>query len=449
MTDIPRLRAGGVGGQFWSVYVPVELQGQAAVTATLEADRHRPPDDPEVPGDVRAGADGRRRRADLQGRARSPRSSAWRAATRSTTRSPTCGCSIGSGARYMTLTHTSNTPWADSATDTPKFNGLSPFGEEVVKEMNWLGHAGGPEPRLARHDGGRAPRDAGAGDLLALGRARAERSSAQRARQHPADAAEERRRGDGHVRARVPVAEGQRVEQGCRPPSRTPEGGAPERRRGGEDGASTRGRPPTPRRARRSRTSPTTSITSARSPASITSASAATSTASHRSSRTSTTCRSTRASPRSCCRRGYTRRRHQEDPRPERAARDAGGREGLEEAAGRARAVDRRFFSRRNDATAGRGSRRSSALAVASVSDRRTSSGSCRTRICAPVPGARVSVDGRPNAACRHRRAGSIRPRRSRKARDRVDLIGASARLPSPDTHERSESGRRRATRTR
>ena len=39
----------------------------------------------------------------------------------------------------MTLTHTSNTPWADSATDTPKFNGLSPFGEEVVREMNWLG----------------------------------------------------------------------------------------------------------------------------------------------------------------------------------------------------------------------------------------------------------------------------------------------------------------------
>ena len=36
MTDIPRLKAGGVGGQFWSVYVPVELTGQTAVTATLE-----------------------------------------------------------------------------------------------------------------------------------------------------------------------------------------------------------------------------------------------------------------------------------------------------------------------------------------------------------------------------------------------------------------------------
>ena len=43
------------------------------------------------------------------------------------------------GARYMTLTHSKNVPWADSATDEPKLGGLSPFGEEVVREMNWLG----------------------------------------------------------------------------------------------------------------------------------------------------------------------------------------------------------------------------------------------------------------------------------------------------------------------
>ena len=43
------------------------------------------------------------------------------------------------GARYMTLTHSKNTPWADSATDKPALNGLSPFGEQVVREMNWLG----------------------------------------------------------------------------------------------------------------------------------------------------------------------------------------------------------------------------------------------------------------------------------------------------------------------
>jgi membrane dipeptidase len=39
----------------------------------------------------------------------------------------------------MTLTHSKNTPWADSATDTPVHNGLTPFGEQVVREMNWLG----------------------------------------------------------------------------------------------------------------------------------------------------------------------------------------------------------------------------------------------------------------------------------------------------------------------
>ena len=43
------------------------------------------------------------------------------------------------GARYMTLAHFQNTDWADSATDTPKSNGLSNFGREVVREMNRLG----------------------------------------------------------------------------------------------------------------------------------------------------------------------------------------------------------------------------------------------------------------------------------------------------------------------
>ncbi|MCI0612730.1 dipeptidase, partial [bacterium] len=43
------------------------------------------------------------------------------------------------GARYMTLTHWNNTDWADAATAGPKHNGLSPFGEQVVREMNRLG----------------------------------------------------------------------------------------------------------------------------------------------------------------------------------------------------------------------------------------------------------------------------------------------------------------------
>lgn len=43
------------------------------------------------------------------------------------------------GVRYLTLTHGSNTNWADSSTDDPKHNGLTPFGRSVVRELNRLG----------------------------------------------------------------------------------------------------------------------------------------------------------------------------------------------------------------------------------------------------------------------------------------------------------------------
>jgi membrane dipeptidase len=138
MTDLPRLRKGGVGGQFWSVYVPVELQGQAAVTATLgQIDivyrmLRRYPESLELA-----------LTADDIGRT-------FKSGKIASLIGMEGGHSIDNslanlrmfyklGARYMTLTHSSNTPWADSATDTPKFGGLAPFGEEVVKEMNWLG----------------------------------------------------------------------------------------------------------------------------------------------------------------------------------------------------------------------------------------------------------------------------------------------------------------------
>ena len=49
------------------------------------------------------------------------------------------------GARYMTITHSLTTDWADSATDAPKHDGLSPFGFEVIAEMNRLGQAMGAE----------------------------------------------------------------------------------------------------------------------------------------------------------------------------------------------------------------------------------------------------------------------------------------------------------------
>jgi len=138
MTDIARLRAGGVGGQFWSVYVPVELAGQTAVTATLEeidtvhqmVSRY-----PETFELALTAADVERifkkgKIASLIGMEGGHSIDNSLAALRMFQRL---------GARYMTLTHAKNTAWADSATDDPKFGGLSPFGEEVVREMNWLG----------------------------------------------------------------------------------------------------------------------------------------------------------------------------------------------------------------------------------------------------------------------------------------------------------------------
>jgi len=138
MTDIARLKEGGIGGQFWSVYTPVELQGQAAVTATLEQIDivHRMVRKYPQTFELALTADDVER--------------IHKAGKIASLIGMEGGHSIDNsladlrmfhrlGARYMTLTHTSNTPWADSATDTPKSSGLSAFGEDVVKEMNWLG----------------------------------------------------------------------------------------------------------------------------------------------------------------------------------------------------------------------------------------------------------------------------------------------------------------------
>ncbi len=137
-TDLPRLAAGGVGAQFWSVFVPADFQGEAAVTTTLEQIDlvrrlvARYPDALELAltaDDVeRITASGRL--ASLMG-AEGGHSIA---------------CSLGAlrslyrlGVRYMTLTHNLNVPWADSATDTPAAGGLTEFGREVVREMQRLG----------------------------------------------------------------------------------------------------------------------------------------------------------------------------------------------------------------------------------------------------------------------------------------------------------------------
>jgi membrane dipeptidase len=137
-TDIPRLRAGGVGAQFWSVYVPASITPTEAARETFEQidTVHRivaaHPDVFEIATTaddiVRIHAAGRI--ASLIGMEGGY----------------SIDDSLGllrqfhdAGARYMTLTHSKTTSWADSATDAPKWGGLSPFGETVVREMNRLG----------------------------------------------------------------------------------------------------------------------------------------------------------------------------------------------------------------------------------------------------------------------------------------------------------------------
>ncbi|GAA1041916.1 dipeptidase [Streptomyces murinus] len=135
-TDIPRLRAGGVGAQYWSVYVPAEQPDPVA--ATLEQidcvrqllDRYQADLAPALTAADMEAARGEGRIASLMG-AEGGHSIANSLGT--------LRGLYALGVRYMTLTHNSNVDWADSATDTPKANGLTAFGREVVREMNRLG----------------------------------------------------------------------------------------------------------------------------------------------------------------------------------------------------------------------------------------------------------------------------------------------------------------------
>lgn len=137
-TDLTRLKQGRVGAQYWSVYVPASLDEPEAVLATIEQidvtkrlialnsdDLQLALTADDVENAVTGG-----RIASLLGMEG--------------------GHSIGSslsvlrqmydlGARYMTLTHSKNTPWADSATDAPEHGGLTDFGKDLIREMNRLG----------------------------------------------------------------------------------------------------------------------------------------------------------------------------------------------------------------------------------------------------------------------------------------------------------------------
>src|SRR5688572_27687905 len=137
-TDIARLRQGMVGGQFWSVFVPSNLPGPEQVKQTLEqmalvqsiVERY-----PETFALARTSADVRRihksgRIASLMGVEGGGQIDGSLGVLRAL---------HAAGAGYLTLTHSRTIEWADSATDDPKHDGLTAFGESVLLELNRLG----------------------------------------------------------------------------------------------------------------------------------------------------------------------------------------------------------------------------------------------------------------------------------------------------------------------
>lgn len=137
-TDLVRLENSGLGGIFWSVYIPTDWAGPGATRATLEqidvvhrlVERHPERFSLALTADDVEDAFAEGTIASLIGMEGGHSIENSLGALRQLYRA---------GARYMTLTHSSNTDWADASTDEPEFNGLSEFGREVVREMNRLG----------------------------------------------------------------------------------------------------------------------------------------------------------------------------------------------------------------------------------------------------------------------------------------------------------------------
>ncbi|MGW1883192.1 dipeptidase [Streptomyces sp. NPDC001970] len=137
-TDIPRLRAGGVGAQFWSVYVRSDYAGDEAVSATLEQIDAVAQLLARYPADLaRALTADDMEAARKEGRIASLMGAEGGHSINNSL--ATLRALHALGVRYMTLTHNDNNDWADSATDEPRVGGLSPFGHEVVREMNRTG----------------------------------------------------------------------------------------------------------------------------------------------------------------------------------------------------------------------------------------------------------------------------------------------------------------------
>ncbi|HEX6376920.1 MAG TPA: dipeptidase [Allosphingosinicella sp.] len=137
-TDLPRMKRGRVGAQFWSVWIPNEMKGDEAVRATLEQIDivHR------MVGRYPARLEMASSAADIRRISKAGRIASLIGIEG--------GHQIGNspaalrqfhalGARYLTLTHSKNNDWADSATDDPIHDGLTPFGRAIVGELNRLG----------------------------------------------------------------------------------------------------------------------------------------------------------------------------------------------------------------------------------------------------------------------------------------------------------------------
>ena len=137
-TDLPRLTAGGVGAQFWSVYVPSSLAADGAVTTVLEQielARRMIARYPEAL-ELALTAD------DVERIFASGRVASLLGAEGGHAIAGSLGVLrmlYALGVRYMTLTHNNNVGWADSATDDPEAGGLTDFGRDVVREMQRLG----------------------------------------------------------------------------------------------------------------------------------------------------------------------------------------------------------------------------------------------------------------------------------------------------------------------
>src|ERR1700689_4637999 len=137
-TDLPRLQAGGVGAQFWSVYVPGRLDGGEAVTTVLEQIDLARRVIASYPGALELALTA----ADVERIFASGRVASLLGAEGGHAIANSLGVLrmlYALGVRYMTLTHNNNVGWADAATDNVDAGGLTDFGRDVVREMQRIG----------------------------------------------------------------------------------------------------------------------------------------------------------------------------------------------------------------------------------------------------------------------------------------------------------------------